>query len=70
MKTCVQKYKKLDDNDIKFLVDLLGQERVFTGKDISDDFSHDELGGVNKYPDAMVEVLSTEEVSKIMTYAY
>ncbi|WP_446899599.1 FAD-binding oxidoreductase [Clostridium sp. LBM24168] len=68
--TYTEKYKKLDDNDIKFLVDLLGQDRVFTGKDINDDYSHDELGGVSKYPDALVEVLSTEEVSKIMAYAY
>ncbi|MBA5851905.1 FAD-binding protein [Clostridium sp. cel8] len=68
--TYTTKYKKLDENDVKFLVDLLGEDRVFTGEDINDDYSHDELGGVSKYPDAMVEVLSAEEVSKIMAYAY
>ncbi len=68
--TYTKQYKKLDDKDIKFLKDLLGEDRVFTGKDINDDFSHDELGGVSKYPDAVVNVLTTEEVSKIMAYAY
>ncbi len=70
MEMCVKKYKKLDDNDVKFLVDLLGEERVFTGENINDDYSHDELGGVSKYPDAMVEVSNAQEVSKIMAYAY
>lgn len=43
---------------------VAGQERVYTGEDINEDYSHDELGGISKMPDAMVEVLSTEEVSK------
>lgn len=36
--TYTKQYKKLDDKDIKFLKDLLGEDRVFTGKDINDDF--------------------------------
>ncbi|ABS35679.1 FAD-binding oxidoreductase [Clostridium botulinum] len=63
-------YKKLDVKDIEFLKSIAGQERVYTGEDINEDYSHDELGGISKMPDAMVEVLSTEEVSKIMAYAY
>ena len=63
-------YKKLDIKDIEFLKSVVGQERVYTGGDINEDYSHDELGGISKMPDAMVEVLSTEEVSKIMSYAY
>ncbi|GAA0063742.1 FAD-binding oxidoreductase [Clostridium sp. CTA-1] len=63
-------YKKLDVKDIEFLKSVVGQERVYTGEDINEDYSHDELGGISKIPDAMVEVLSTEEVSKIMAYAY
>ncbi|NFL95376.1 FAD-binding oxidoreductase [Clostridium botulinum] len=63
-------YKKLDVKDIEFLKSVAGQERVYTGEDINEDYSHDELGGISKIPDAMVEVLSTEEVSKIMAYAY
>ncbi|ADK15217.1 MULTISPECIES: FAD-binding oxidoreductase [Clostridium] len=70
MEKCIEKYKKLDNTDIDFLIDLLGKDRVFVGEDINADYSHDELGGVSKYPDAMVEVLNAQEVSKIMAYAY
>lgn len=63
-------YKKLDIKDIEFLKSVVGKERVYTGGDINEDYSHDELGGISQMPDAMVEVLSTEEVSQIMAYAY
>ncbi|MBX4261870.1 FAD-binding oxidoreductase [Clostridium estertheticum] len=62
-------YKKLDAKDIEFLVSVLGKDRVFTGDDINDDFSHDEMGGISKMPEVLVEVLTTDEVSKIMKYA-
>jgi len=63
-------YKKLDDKDIQFLVTILDKNRVFTGEKINDDFSHDELGGISKMPEVLAEVLTTNEVSKIMKYAY
>lgn len=63
-------YKKLDSFDIEFLTALLGKERVFTGESISEDFSHDEMGGISRLPDVLVEPLSTAEVSQIMKYAY
>ena len=63
-------YKKLDAMDIEFLVSILDKDRVFTGEAINDDFSHDEMGGISKMPEVLVEVLTTEEVSKIMKYAY
>lgn len=63
-------YKKIDDKDIEFLTALLGKDRVFTGEEINEDFSHDELGGVSSMPEVLVEAASTEEVSKIMKYAY
>lgn len=63
-------YKILDEKDIKFLADLLGEDRIYTGVNINEDFSHDELGGISNMPEVLVEVLSTEEVSKIMTYAH
>ena len=63
-------YKKIDQTDLSFLRNLLGSDRVYVGHDISDDYSHDELGGISKMPDVMVEVLSTEEVSEIMKHAY
>ncbi|WP_027623186.1 FAD-binding oxidoreductase [Clostridium lundense] len=63
-------YKKIDEKDIEFLKALVGKERICIGNEINEDFSHDELGGVKKMPDILIEVLSTEEVSKIMKYAY
>ncbi|MBW9158453.1 FAD-binding oxidoreductase [Clostridium sp. FP2] len=63
-------YKKLDAKDIEFLVSILDKDRVFIGDAINDDFSHDELGGISKMPEVLVEVLATDEVSKIMKYAY
>jgi len=62
-------YKIIDAQDISFLVSILDDHRVYTGNAISDDFSHDELGGIRRMPDVLVEVHSTEEVSKIMAYA-
>lgn len=63
-------YKKIDAQDVQFLKELLGEERVFVGEAISEDYSHDELGGISRLPEVMVEVLTTEEVSQIMKHAY
>ncbi|HBV88238.1 MAG TPA: 2-hydroxy-acid oxidase [Desulfosporosinus sp.] len=63
-------YKTLDAKDREFLVSLLGEERVHTGEAISEDFSHDELGGISRRPDILVDILSTKEVSEIMAYAH
>ncbi|MBC2580132.1 FAD-binding oxidoreductase [Clostridium sp. DJ247] len=65
-----KEYKKLDQRDVEFLVEVLGEDRVAIGHEINEDFSHDELGGISQMPEAVVEVVSTEEVSKIMAYAY
>ncbi|MFD3156368.1 FAD-binding oxidoreductase [Haloimpatiens sp. FM7330] len=67
---CDKEYKKIDVKDIEFLKSICGEERVYLGNEISEDFSHDELGGVSNMPDVVVDALSTEEVSKIMKYAY
>lgn len=63
-------YKKIDKNDIDFLIKVCGKEEVIVGEDISEDFSHDELGGVEKYPEVLVYANSTEQVSEIMKYSY
>jgi len=63
-------YKKFDDADLKFLRDLCGEERVTAREAIGEDYCHDELGGTFARPDVRVQVVSTEEVSKVMKYAY
>lgn len=63
-------YKVVDSVDVKYLKSIVGPDRLFTKDKISEDFSHDELGGVSNMPDILINVLTTEEVSKIMKYAY
>lgn len=63
-------YKKIDTADIEFLKSFIPSDRIFCGGEISEDYSHDELGGTHCPPDVLVFVTSTEEVSKIMKYAY
>lgn len=65
-----KEYKKLSNSDINFIKEMLGADRVFIGEEINEDFSHDELGGISKMPEILVEVLNTQEVSKIMKYAF
>jgi glycolate oxidase len=62
-------YAKINNEDIAFLESLCGKDRVFTGDRINEDFSHDELSGIHKYPEVLVEVAGAEEVSEIMKYA-
>ncbi|MGL5329907.1 MAG: FAD-binding oxidoreductase [Peptostreptococcaceae bacterium] len=63
-------YKTIDKNDIDFLLSVCDREDVIIGEEINEDFSHDELGGVEKYPEVLITAHSTEQISKIMKYAY
>ncbi|MCR5096325.1 MAG: FAD-binding oxidoreductase [Erysipelotrichaceae bacterium] len=63
-------YKKVDQRDVDYIGSFIPKQRLFSFDEISQDYAHDELGGIEKKPDILVYVLSTEEVSKIMKYAY
>jgi len=64
-------YKKLDENDLKAIAAIVDRERIFWGEaEIKEEYSHDELASERSYPDMVVCALSTDEVSKIMKYAY
>lgn len=63
-------YKKVDEKDVEYLRTLVDADRILVGDEISEDYSHDELGTVANYPEVLMCVLSTEEVSAIMKYAY
>ena len=63
-------YKKIDNKDVEYLKSFIPENRIIVGEDISHDYAHDELGGIEKMPDVLIYVTSTEEVSKIMKYAY
>ncbi len=38
-------YKEVDPADISYIKSIVSPERVLTGEEISEDYSHDELGG-------------------------
>lgn len=63
-------YNKINKNDIETLRTIVGEGEVLVGDAINPDYAHDELGGVERMPDALVRVVSTEQVSKIMKLAY
>lgn len=61
-------YHKLNESDYKALR-AIAPGRVFPQNEISEDYSHDELGGISRMPEALVKVLCTEEVAAVMRYA-
>jgi len=63
--------KKITAKDIATLREILSPDRVFFGQEIKDDFSQDEMPEYGKYmPEAVCEALDTEDVSKVMKYAF
>lgn len=64
-------YKKIDQMDIDTILNIVkDSERVLYGENINEEYSHDELSDTVSFPDVVVKVTSTEEVSEIMKYAY
>ena len=63
-------YNKATKDDILSLGAIVGEKNVLTGGDINPDYAHDELGGIEKMPEVLVRVRSTEEISAVMRHAY
>lgn len=63
-------YNKVNNDDLTKLKNISGEANVIYGADINPDYAHDELGGIEKMPEVLVRVHSTEEISAIMKYAY
>ena len=64
------KFHKLNDKDITFLVSVCGKENVLTGDNIHEDYSHDELAEEQFFPEVLIIPENREQISKIMKYAY
>lgn len=62
-------YNSVTKADIDYIISVTDASRVVCGDDISEDYSHDELGGIKSAPNVLVKILSTKEVSDIMKYA-
>lgn len=64
-------YNKVTAADIEYLKKICSADRIHTGEEINEDFTHDEMVEYGKYmPEVVVEAVTTEEVSAIMKYAY
>ena len=63
-------YNKITQQDIDVLRGIVGDSSIVVGKDINPDYGHDELGGIERLPDVLVRVKTTEEISEIMKLAY
>ncbi|KDR94051.1 glycolate oxidase [Peptoclostridium litorale DSM 5388] len=63
-------YKIVDSQDIEYLRGICGPDKVFVGEEINEDFWRDELAGIKKSPEVLVEVDNADTVSKIMKYAF
>lgn len=64
-------YKKMDIADLAAIQEIIADDaRVLFGPGLSEDYSHDELGGVSSFPDVVVKAKTADEISRIMKYAY
>ena len=48
-------YHQITEEDQKFLMTVFPAERLFFGEEIREDYSHDELGGISHFPEALVK---------------
>lgn len=62
-------YKKIDKQDIDFLKKICKSENVYLPNQLTLDYAHDELGSIERMPDVLVKIHTSQEVSKIMKYA-
>lgn len=65
-------YKEIELKDYEYILSIAenDKERVFFREEINEDYSHDELGGIKKMPDIVIQAISTKEISDVMKYAY
>jgi len=62
-------YKQIDEHDLAYFASFIEPDRILTGNQINEDYSHDELSGVTRFPEILIRVMTTNEVSRIMAYA-
>lgn len=64
-------YKRIEEVDIEYFKEIIPMDRLHIGKEnIHEDYSKDELADITRYPEVVAEVLSTEEVSRLLKYCY
>jgi glycolate oxidase len=63
-------YNTFNNDDLRALQAICGEDRVISRENLGEDYSHDELSGIRKFPDVLVRAASTREVSQVMKHAY
>lgn len=63
-------YNKIDSQDLAALQKIVGENNVIFGDAINPDYAHDELGGIERMPEVLARVHTTEEISAIMRHAW
>ncbi len=64
-------YQMITPEDVEYLKHVTSPKRVFYGDEIEYDYYHDEMPELGIHaPDVVVQVLTSEEVSDVMKYAY
>ena len=63
-------YGTFTDADLEALQTICGEDRVIPRDRIGEDFSHDELSGIRRYPDVLIQATSAQQVSEVMKYAF
>lgn len=64
-------YHKINENDITYFKGIFPKDRLVQKEEIKPEYYHDEMPEYGVYaPDLYIEVLTKEEVSIVMKYAY
>ena len=63
-------YKRFDDTDLLNVQAFLPKEQILYGDQITEEYCHDEMGYAYCKPDVVLFVLTTDQASKVMKYAY
>lgn len=65
----MSEYKKLTDRDLEKISEFVPRNRILWHDEINEEYSHDELTMKHYYPELVVKINNTQEVSNILKYA-
>jgi len=64
-------YHQINNEDILAIQNLVGNDNVFVGESINEEYTHDEMTEYGKYtPEIVVKAKNTNHVSVVMKYCY
>ncbi len=62
-------YRKIDSEILQKISEIFPSERIVSERERFEDYSHDEVSGINCYPEVVVFPETSEEISKLMKLA-